>query len=247
MYPQERQEEILAILQKNRYVTVAHLMGELHYSAATINRDLNALEERGLVHRSYGGVELVEGTSSIPIPFRQHKQHRVKNAIARVASTLVKEGDVLFIDGSTTAQCMGPYLAEIADVTVITVNLQLALYLSEHGVKCVCLGGEIVEIPSITGGVDAVNTARRYRADTVFFSTSAATQDGLIHCDAYEELFRTMFENSRRRVYLVDGEKLHYRCPRVLCDFGEVDAVISDHDYTPLKERYPNTRFLTAE
>ena len=72
MYQKERIDEILEILKANGYVTVKFLTEALHYSTATINRDLNIMEKQKLVHRSYGGVELVKN-KSIPLPFRYHK------------------------------------------------------------------------------------------------------------------------------------------------------------------------------
>ena len=47
-----RQDEILRILQTQGYATVRDLTAILHYSSATINRDLNILQNMGLVKRS---------------------------------------------------------------------------------------------------------------------------------------------------------------------------------------------------
>lgn len=52
-----RQEQILEILETRGYVTVRYLVDRLHYSSATINRDLNKMQTLGLVKRTYGGVE----------------------------------------------------------------------------------------------------------------------------------------------------------------------------------------------
>ena len=244
MYPQERQDEILAILEKYQYVTVAYLIEKLCYSSATINRDLNVLEKRQLVRRSYGGVELVE-SGAVPLVFRQHKQHRAKEKIAQKAAEFVCDGDVLFIDGSTTAQHMGPYLAEKSDITVITNNITLVSYLSDLGVQCVVLGGRILEAPSMTGSIDTIDMARTYRADKAFFSTGGVTDDGSI-CGGgiYYELYRVMMQNSKQSFYLVDNNKRNQSLSKVLCDFSEVDYVISDCDFSLLQDRYADTQFI---
>ncbi len=247
MYPQERQETILAILEKHQYVTVAYLISKLCYSSATVNRDLNLLEKRGLVRRSYGGVELVASTS-VPLEFRQHKQHHAKECIAQRAAELVQDGDVVFVDGSTTAQHMGPYLAEKEQLTVITNNITLAAYLSEHGVDCIVLGGKILESPSMTGSVDTLDMARAYRADKAFFSTGSVTDDGVVGSGGiYHELHRIMLSNSGKSYFLVDNEKRNHNGLKKLCDFSEVDCVISDYDFSPLQERYPDTVFVRVE
>ncbi len=246
MYPQERQDEILRILEKTQYVTVAYLIEKLCYSSATVNRDLNALENRGLVRRSYGGVELVSDRS-IPVEFRKHKQHQAKEQIARKAAELVQDGDVIFVDGSTTAQFMGPHLAEKQRLTVITNNLSLASYLSERGVTSIVLGGRIIEVPSMIGDLDTVEMAKTYRANKAFFSTSAVTNDGVIACGSiYHKLHRVMIENSEQSIYLIDNEKLGHFPMKALCDFGEIDCVISDHDFSHLRETFPNTELITV-
>ncbi|MBP3434985.1 MAG: DeoR/GlpR transcriptional regulator [Clostridia bacterium] len=244
MYPQERQDEILAILEKFQYVTVAYLIEKLRYSSATINRDLNVLEKRKLVRRSYGGVELV-AASAVPLVFRQHKQHHAKEKIAQKAAEFVCDGDVIFVDGSTTAQHMGPFLTEKSDVMVITNNITLASYLSDLGIACVVLGGKILEAPSMIGSTDTVDMARSYRADKAFFSTGSVTDRGHVGCGGvYYDLHRVMMENSEQSFYLVDNEKRNRRVSKILCDFSSFDYVISDYDFSSLEESYPDTQII---
>lgn len=244
MYPQERQHEIMRILEQYRYVTVAYLLEQLRYSSATVNRDLNLLQKRGLVQRSYGGVELVKDPD-VPLEFRKHKQHHAKEQIAKQAARLVQDGEVLFIDGSTTTQCMGPYLAAKQHLTVISNNLALIDYLSDRGTECICLGGRIVEAPSMTGGTDTVDMARTYRADKFFFSTESVTDDGVISCgDVYFDLRRVMMTNAQQSVFLADSNKCEHRPAKTLCDFGEMACVISDHDFSALQAVYPQTQLI---
>ena len=67
-----RLDAILEILQKQHYVSVKYLVDTLHYSNATINRDLNVLKQRNLINRSYGGVELITKSKLPALPFRYH-------------------------------------------------------------------------------------------------------------------------------------------------------------------------------
>jgi len=130
----DRQKQIIEILEKQGYVTVKYLTDALHYSSATINRDLNALQSQQLVTRSYGGVELVRAPY-VPVFFRTHKMHAEKKYIGRAAASYVKDGDTIFIDGSTTAQCMEQYLIHRKNLTVVTNNIVLAANLSEYEIK----------------------------------------------------------------------------------------------------------------
>ncbi len=244
MYGRERTDRILEILKENGYVTVKYLTEKLHYSNATINRDLNLLESRKLVVRSYGGVELIENRA-VPLEFRYHKMKIAKNHIAKRAADFIKPGDTVFIGGSTTAEGIGKFLTETADVTVVTNDMSLVAYLSEHGVKVICTGGEVTEIPTMLGGECAVVTAMKFRFDGMFFATGGISEDGMIGGSrTYFLLYETVKRNSERVFYLTDHTKLNVECEYVQCDLSEVDAVISDYRFDDaVKKKYPNTEF----
>ena len=140
MYQKERMDEIYDILKKNGYVTVKYLVQQLGYSNATVNRDLNVMENQKRIRRSYGGVELSEA-KSVPLIFRYHKMKSIKNKMGKAAADLIADGDTVFIDGSTTTECIGRYLTDKKELTVITNNAALVLYLSEYPIRVICLGG----------------------------------------------------------------------------------------------------------
>lgn len=248
MYQKERLDEILDLLHKYGYVTVKYLVGALHYSNATVNRDLNILESQGQIRRTHGGVELTE-RKGVPLPFRYHKMKAEKLKIAKRASELVQDGDTLFIDGSTTTESMAEFLADKKDITVITNNVTLVMRLAEYGVKVVCLGGTMVEKPSMLGGDEAVESAMKYTADKMFFATNYVTKDGKIGTGGRLLLMKAMAKNSDKVYYLADHDKLvrPQGVNQYIFDFNEVDGVISDYEFDEeTKKRYPNTQFIKA-
>ena len=246
MSNKQRQDLILDLLEKQGYVTVKYLTELLHYSSATINRDLNALEGRGLVVRSYGGVEPVRARY-VPVLFRSHRMHVEKNRIGKAAAELVKDGDTIFIDGSTTAQCMGQYLVGRKNLTVVTNNMALATSLGEYEIRVICLGGTVVEAPSMLGGHVTAENAAKYKVDKMFFSTEAVTSEGQIATGLYDMVFRALMKNGCQRFYLVDHKKIDLPVHQMLCTFEEIDSVISDHTFPEATQaRYPNTRFVTV-
>lgn len=248
MYQKERIDNILEILKVNGYVTVKFLTEKLHYSTATINRDLNIMEKQKLVNRSYGGVELVK-SKGVPLPHRYHKMKTAKLKIGKAASDLVNDGDVIFIDGSTTTEFMAKYLVDRKNITVITNNVGIVTFLSEYGIKVICLGGEVVEMPSLLSGNITVENAMKYNADKMFFSTGAVSKDGIIASTvSYDLLHRIMVKNSKKVYFLADHEKINKNRTINLFDFNEVDAVITDYIFSKeTKELYKNTEFIEVE
>ena len=248
MYQSERLDKIMEVLNKYSYVTVKYLTHHLGYSTATINRDLNVLEEKNLIKRSYGGVEILESKTQ-PLLFRYGKMGKVKNTIAKKATELISDGDTVFLDGSTTTEAMGKYIVQKKDVTVITNNISLVIYLKEHNVDVISLGGKIIEAPYILGGSDTESFAMKYKADKMFFASSSMSEDGEIEADIeYETLRRIMRANSKESYYLIDSEKILKNVKKVLFTPDEITGIISDYDnFGKIKTKYPTCKLIKVE
>lgn len=247
MYQKERLEKILALLEEHGYVSVHFLMKELHYSKATVNRDLNLLEQSNRVKRSYGGVELTT-PKSVPVLFRYEKAKPIKKRLGKRAAEFVEDGDTIFMDGSTTVQYMGEALLEKQDLHILTNNMALAILLRDYGMDVTVLGGKILEPPYMLAGTDTVETARRYKADKCFFSTSDISSGGELayEGDIYFSMHREMIRNSRQVFYLADRDKVDKGGGRVvLGELDLVDFVISDYKFSDaVKTRFPNVTFI---
>ena len=127
MYQKERLDSIMAIVMQNGYVTVKYLVAQLHYSKATINRDLNVLEAQKRLRRSYGGVEVVSD-DEVPLNFRYHKRRMEKVKICKKASEFIHDGDTIFIDAATTTEPITEFLSDKKDLLVITNNMTLVIW-----------------------------------------------------------------------------------------------------------------------
>ena len=250
MTQKERIDLIADIMKKNGFVTVKYLTEVLRYSTATINRDLNTMEKQNLVKRSYGGAELAE-QKVVPLFFRYSKMRPVKNKIAKKAADFVKDGDTIFIDCSTTAQYMGTYLTNKKDLTVITNNITLASYLSECGIAVICLGGRIMEPPSMIYSAETIEFARRFHADKLFFSPTSITENGQIGASKFEAhilLIKTMIENAKEIFMLCDHNKIDASTKRFLCDISAVSTAITDFTFSAdIKDKYTSVHFVEID
>lgn len=247
MYQSERMEEILAILKENHYVTVDYLVKKIRYSPASIRRDLTLLEQQGLVKRSWGGVE-IKNESVTPFVFRQHSMKSAKNRIAASGANFVKNGDVVFIDGSSSSQYLGHFLTSKKDITVITNNMLLASYLREHGIETYCTGGFVSELPGILSGDLTANTYAAFHADVAFFS-AVGFDGGRIYGnnDNYVRHIMVMLENSDRHIFLCGSDKIGQRGKMNICDLDRIDCFISDKSLDEsVISKYKNTEFITV-
>lgn len=252
MYKCEREQEILLVLKECHYVTVEFLAQKLHISASSIRRDLKQMENHGLVKRSYGGVELLTSASRIiPFSMRSHENLLGKKRIAKQAASLLKSGDSLFLDGSSTSFYMIDSIASIKNITVATNSIDGIRKLAEYDLHAYCTGGAVSgENRAVLSGGFAEDTLRGLHMDFVFLSAQAVSPEGDIY-DCYESeipLRRRMLENADKRVFLADSSKFNSRSLFYLDNLQSMDYVISDMELDKaFTDRFPQTTFLVAK
>ena len=246
MYKEERLSEILELLRENGYVTVNFLVKQIHSSPASIRRDLTALEKDGYAKRSYGGASYVADGDSVSVPYmlRRYKYRREKNIIAKKAAALINDGDMIFIDNSTTASYLTPYLLEKKNITVMSNNITLVTALAQRGVSVLCTGGEVRGQNALFGPL-AENAFSSMRADIGFFSSFGLSRKGEILETSSAEHYRKLTEHSDKRVYLCNEEKVGAKAHYCVMTLADVDVVVSDGDIrSELEVQFDNVEFI---
>lgn len=235
----DRETELLKLLSVDSSVSVESLARQLYVSVPTIRRDLAVLAERGLVVRTHGGAILKNDSAEtrMPVYLRRHRNDREKRLIASLAVSLIKNGDVIMIDASTTAMHLVPYLADFSDIIVITSGVATAMALSETGIKSYCTGGFIINNSFSYIGRDAIDMIRHYNADIFFFSCHGLSDEGEMTDSSREEneIRAEMLRRSRKNVLLADSSKLGVRCWHSIGNIADIDYVVSD---SPLPESF---------
>ena len=104
MKEKNRNAEILKLLQTKEYMRVEELANVLSVSPSSVRRTLTELEDKGLIKRTHGGANIIDANNLTPsFTYRTHQNVFEKKIIALKAIKLIKEGDVIFIDASTSA------------------------------------------------------------------------------------------------------------------------------------------------
>ncbi len=228
-----RQQQILEILKRERSASVPHLARTLFASEPTIRRDLAALEAQGYLKRVYGGA-ILGGAPDREIPYevRAGEQGDAKAIMARRAAAYLHKGDVIFLDGSSSAAHMVDAIAEVDDVLVVTSGAKTAIALAERGVRVISTGGQMITRSFSYVGSHAEACVRGIRADVVFFSCRGLSDAGEMTDISIEEinLRRVMLERSRVRILLCDSSKFGKQYLYSLGYKSDLDAVISELD-----------------
>lgn len=232
MYRNEREREILKLLSSESYLTVKQISEQLYTSESSIRRDLISLEKQGAITRSYGGAELVKNSSQI-IPFsaRAHYNVSAKRAMARKASQLIQDGDIVFLDQSSSAFFVTYELLKKSKITVVTNNIEIIAFLSQSDIEVVSAGGLLSKSNrNCLIGNDAQRFFSEIHADILFFSSKALAWDGTIYdCNREEICIRkVMMDNAEKKVFLCDSEKFGKFSGYKQCTLKDINYLVTE-------------------
>ncbi len=231
MYNIERQEEILKLLIVHKSISVQKLSTLLYTSAPTIRRDLSALEACGKVTRTHGGAVLARSPDGeIPLALRQTQNNLSKEVIAKKAAAYIKDGDVIFMDASSTVSALIPHMKRVNDIVVITNSPKTSILLGEEGIKNYCTGGFLLNQSVAYVGSEAERFLERMNADLCFFSGRGVSADGIITDSSYEEtaIRRVMLKNAEKCYFLCDSSKLGKKYMNRICSLDEIEAILCE-------------------
>ena len=228
MSKSRRSEEILQLVNSKGSISIQELSEKTYASRSTIRRDLEKLEQQGLLRRHHGGAESVLSLNPPQIIRRQRNQSE-KKAIAEKAAALIEPNSTIFIDASTTVQYMIPHLIGIEGLTVYTNGTDTAISLAKLKIRAICTGGELFAESMAYVGQVAANAVRNIIFDAMFFS-SAGFDESIISDFSESEtvLRRTVLEQSTKRYFLADNTNRGKRYTYIVYRTNEVDKIICD-------------------
>lgn len=231
-----RHKEILMILEQHGSVSIRELTRQLYVSEATVRRDLAELEKAGALKRTHGGAKSVLETSKqVPLFIREALDSKAKSEICRQAAALVKEGDTIFIDGSSTAQYLVKYIASIKDIVVVTYSIKTAELMCQSHIKTYCAGGLMIENSLVCTGNKTVEFAKSINTDVCFISCKGVSDDGKFTDTSEEEtaVRRAFMQNARQVALLMTQNKFGATYMHTLADLAEIDFLFSDGEIPP--------------
>lgn len=229
-----QEKEILTILQNKEYASIDELSKQLFVSPSTVRRKLDVLQKKGLITRTHGGAQLNNQNSFYPsFTFRVHQNSFEKKKIALAAIKLIKNGDLIFLDGTTSAFFIAEYLSEFKNIRVITNGIDTLSQLAKYNVAAYSTGGYVQEQNrSVLVGNYAEEMLGNFHADIAFFSAQSVTADGEIY-DCFEEenvIRKAMIRHASKKVFLCDSTKFGRTSPYHLCSLNDVDYIVSNHE-----------------
>lgn len=210
MLTAQRKQLILSRLATHGQIVAGELALELGTSEDTIRRDLRELAQQGKLQRVHGGA-LPASAATGDLRVRQQVSSDEKQALGRFGAQLIKPGQVVMLDGGTTAIQVARQLPADLRATVITHSPNVAVELAAHRhVDIIVLGGRLFRHSMVNVGASVIEAAARYRADLFFLGvTGVHPEAGLSTGDAEEaDVKRALHARAAETVVLASSEKL---------------------------------------
>ncbi|ERK31836.1 DeoR/GlpR family DNA-binding transcription regulator [Clostridium intestinale] len=235
MFIEERHEKILQMLKDKKRVEVQELSELFEVSEDTIRRDLRIMEQKGKVHRTYGGAILPDKVNSYEnFIVRENIQNDVKQSIASLAQSFIQERDTLLLDGSTTVAKIVPLLSGYKNLTVITNSITIAYDILHQcpNINLHIIGGIVRNDIGNSISIESLKDIEKLYVDKVFLSACSISLKGELTTPIIEDAHvKKAMLNAGREVYiLADSSKFGQKS---LMEFGKIKpeyTIISDSD-----------------
>ena len=239
MLARQRQAFILERVREDGAVKVADLVRELGVSDMTVRRDLEILDERGLLEKVHGGATILPGSALFEPTFaaKARLNQAEKDAIADAAAALVEPGMAIAISAGTTTFALAQRLADIPSLTVVTNSIRVTDVLHHIGRpdQTIILTGGVRTRSEALVGPFAVSAIRTVHVDLVFVGVhgmdprSGFTCPNLLEADTD----RALIEAGRRLVVVADHTKWGVIGISSIARFDQVDVLITDVGLPP--------------
>lgn len=211
MLTEKRYSLILEMINKNGSARIQDLCKILNTSESTIRRDLNALNETGMLKKVHGGAVAVKDNFSLTEHTVEEKKVlyiEEKTAIAKYAASLVNENDFIYIDAGTTTEKMIGFLSS-HNIPCVTNGFINAKKLALQGFTVYIPSGEIKASTESVIGAECVNSLQNYNFTKCFMGVNGiSVTGGLTTPDSNEAAVkRAAIERSREVYILADHSK----------------------------------------
>ena len=227
----ERREHILSYLRQHEYANVETLADNLTVSSMTIRRDLNKLEEQGLVRRTHGGATIGQYINTQPrTEERRIQSPEEKVAIARYAASLVHDGHTILLDAGTTCMDIAHQITD-KDIRVVTTDLAQAQFLCRYqNIEVFVPGGRVDDRTQSCLGSKVEDFLNNIHVDMAFLGcTSWDLRRGMTTPTERRSAMKAkMIERADTSILVADSEKYGRYSFHKICELNALDLIISD-------------------
>ena len=249
MLTEERREKITEIINEKRAVTVTELVEALDTSAATIRRDLTALDLENRICKVFGGATALNAvdvnTTEDEVSTKVLRNVREKDLISKYAASLIQDNDFVYIDSGTTTLKLISYLNN-QKAKYITNGIVHAKKLIEKNLDTMIIGGRVKSATEAIIGPDCIDGIRKYHFTKAFMGTNGiSVPAGYTTPDVDEALVKAEAIRHSYMTYILADHSKFGQVSSVT--FAEISACCIITDVSPDKTYMDQTVIKTLE
>ncbi len=224
-----REEQLIALVSQDKKIAVNELSERLKVSKVTIRKDLDKLEQRGIIHREHG-FALINNEDDLN--YRLAKNYDLKRKIALEAAKTIHDGETVMIESGSTCTLLAEELAfNKKDITIITNSCFVASYVRKaETVKIILLGGDYQKESQVNVGPLVEQVVQRFFVDKLFVGIDGFDeQRGFTGSDlARSDTSRILSRCADQTIILTDSSKFNDRGVVAQFAFHEIAAIYTD-------------------
>jgi DeoR/GlpR family transcriptional regulator of sugar metabolism len=230
MYQEERLSAILQHLQQFGRISVDEVCAKYNVSRDTARRDIVKLEEQQLIVRTRGGALHPSHKKGIlNYEHRLNMESEEKKEIGRYAASLIRPGDYLIMDSSTTVQHAAACMSTKNNVVVTNCIDIASILTSKEGIAIQLLGGTLHPELRNAYGARTIATLSEYQVDKLFLGTSGITPEGFFcPSEEYGYLMKEMIRRTDQVILLADHSKFGKKTFHHVGSLSQIDMLITD-------------------
>lgn len=239
MFIEERQEAIIRILHENGKVKVRELSEQFQVTDDCIRKDLKALENAGRLKRTYGGAILSQDYPlDRDVIDRRNVNVEKKAVIAQKALELIRDGETVFLDISTTNIKLAELLVEDHRRLVVVSNMIDILQVLSKSSTITAVGTGGIMYRTVNGfmGAAAIEVIQQYSFDRAFVGTcglditdssvtTLGVEDGLTK--------KAALKSSRHKYIVMEKDKFYFNDSYKFAHFDDIEGIITDEAPDP--------------
>ena len=236
-----RYEKIMEIC-KDGVVSVEEMARIFKVSPSTIRRDLTYMEEKGMIVRVHGGAKINSDQIVEPnMSWKEISASEEKAYIARYAASLIKPGDIVYIDGGTTTSKIIDYITA-KDALIVTPGINCIEKCNNRNLKCLCFGGYSRARTNVLISSEAIEKAKNSIFHIAFIAANGIHPfTGFTCSDEMESMMKkTVIQQSMEYYICMDSSKINKLNNIKVADAADsvwiTDSLSDSFDYSIFKQ-----------
>ena len=228
---EDRLAKMEAYIRRQKSVSLDTLCEVFDISKNTVRRDIADIVARTDIRKIYGGVSIPY--NKIPPPFEERLSINAdaKDCIGQLASKLVEDGDIIYVDSGTTTCRIIDYLQDRRNVTVLTHSLDVINRAVRYPeLNIISLSGALNRKTLSFTGQSTIDVLQSFNISKAFMAANGITiQNGATQSTSIEfAIKKSVIERSHDVYLLVESRKFGAVSLFTHCPLDRIDVIITE-------------------